>query len=227
MANTGWKGGSIHPIEVAKEEKVLWDIYLLHMNELHLRHLLNSLGLEITDPNKFKGDIGQIISDELHLYEVNQKFEVLGDGESLRDLSEDVVIDLSTDQKYLYKIVSMIKTGTIVMAVLKEIIGPMCHSHWLNTASRICRLWVSQHGFRRNSLAYKDLKTMVKFIINNYAVLWFDIKCNPHILNGPRHTLKSMKLAKKYCSEDVMTVIKPVMENGACSLVTSGIPRGD
>ena len=34
VANTGWKGGSIQLIEVVKEEKVLWDICVLHENDL-------------------------------------------------------------------------------------------------------------------------------------------------------------------------------------------------
>ena len=35
-SNTGWKEGSIHHIEAAKNEEVLWDICLLHINELSL-----------------------------------------------------------------------------------------------------------------------------------------------------------------------------------------------
>ena len=91
----------------------------------------------------------------------------------------------------------------------------MCHSRWLTTASGICRLWVSKHGFMKNSCLYKELKTIVTFIITNYAVLWFDIKGDPNILSGPKHVLKSMKLAKKYCSDVVMNVVKPIIEKGA------------
>ena len=72
-------------------------------------HLMNSLGLEITGPNKFKRQIGQLISDELHLFEVNEKFETIVESEGLRELSKEIENDLSTDQKYLYKIVKTIK----------------------------------------------------------------------------------------------------------------------
>ena len=63
--NTGWKEGSIHHIEVAKEEKVLWDICLLHTNELPLRHLMKDQGMETSGVNSFTGELGDLIKDNV------------------------------------------------------------------------------------------------------------------------------------------------------------------
>ena len=45
-SNTGWKDGAFHHIEVGKKEKVVWDICLLHTQELGLRHLMKNRGGE-------------------------------------------------------------------------------------------------------------------------------------------------------------------------------------
>ena len=59
--STWWKDGAIHHIEVSKEEKVTWNIFVIHTNELHLRHNMKSQGMETTGSNCFKGEIGVLI----------------------------------------------------------------------------------------------------------------------------------------------------------------------
>lgn len=213
--NTGWRGGAIHHIEVAKNEKVLWDICLLHTNELPLRHVMKNEGMETTGANSFRGEIGDLIKDEVNLYEVNEGFEVLNCGCELREIPEDIVTDLSKDQKYLYRIVKMIVSGELNHDVLKQVIGPVNHSRWLTIASRLCRLWVSKHNMRRNSLNYKSLKVIVSYIVSVYAVMWFEIKCRPNILQGPHHVLKAVQLVEKYCPVKVKGIVEEVMQRGA------------
>ena len=60
-SNTGWEGGAIHFIEVAKLEKVVWDICLLHTMELPLRHLMKYHGMVTSGANSFEGELGEII----------------------------------------------------------------------------------------------------------------------------------------------------------------------
>ena len=213
--NTGWKEGSIHHIEVAKDEKVLWDICMLHVNELPLRHLMKDQGMETSGVNSFTGELGDLIKDNVNEYEVNDNFEVLDFAKDLRDLSEDIIADLSSDQKYLYKIVKMIITGELDYNVLKQVIGPINHSRWLTTGSSLCRLWVSKHGLRKNSKSYKNLKAIVSFIVSVYAPIWFEIKCRPNILHGPDHLLTTVQLVDKYCSPQVKAVVEPVIQRGA------------
>ena len=115
----------------------------------------------------------------------------------------------------MYKIVKMVITGVLDKDVLKQVIGPVNHSRWLTTACRLCRLWVSKHSLRRNSIVYKSLKTIISYIVSVYSVMWFEVKCKPNILHGPRHMLKAVQLVDKYCTAQVKTVVHPVLQRGA------------
>ena len=60
-------------------------------------------GMEISGANTFTSELGKLVTDDVHLFEVNEKFEVLDFGPVLIELPEEIVKDLSTDQKYMYK----------------------------------------------------------------------------------------------------------------------------
>ena len=83
----------------------------VNTNELPLRHVMKDQGMETSGANSFTGEIGDLIKGDVHMYEVNDKLEVLELGNELRDIPEEVVTDLSTDQKYLHRIVRMILSG--------------------------------------------------------------------------------------------------------------------
>ena len=144
---------------------------------------MKSEGMETTGANCFKGEIGALIKEEVHEYVVDDSFEVLDFITPIRDIPEVILADMNEDQKYLYRIVRMIRAGNIDYNALKQVIGPLSHSRWLTAASRICRVWVSKHGLRKNGASYKSLKTIVSFIVSTYAPIWFDVKCQPNIVN--------------------------------------------
>ena len=121
-------------------------------------------GMETSGKNSFTGEIGKLIQDDVHLFEVNKKFETIAIGEELREIPDEVVSQLSTDQKYLYQIVNMIRSGNLNQKVLKHVIGPLNHSWWLPGVSTVCRVWVSKHPFRRHSKNYNSLKVIITFI---------------------------------------------------------------
>ena len=221
--NTGWKEGAIHHIETGKGEKVLWDICMLHTNELPLRHLMKNLGMETTGANTFSGVLGQLVKDDVHEFEVNENFEKLEFATDLRELPDYIVADLSTDQKYMYKITRMIITGHLQINILKQVVGPVNHSRWLTTACRLCRIWVSNHGLRKNSKAFTSLKKIVSFIVSVYVPMWFEVKCKPNICHGPDHVLTAVGLVEKYCSPEIKEVVHPVMQRGAWHAHTENI----
>ena len=147
-------------------------------------------------------------------------------GNDLREIPADIIADLSTDQKYLYQIVKMISTGNLDQDVLKQMIRPLNHSRWLTTARRLCRLWVWKHNLRRNSLIYKNLKTIIFYIISVYAVMWFEIKCKPNILLGTSHLLRTIQLVQMYCPDKVKLVVREVIQgvDGMATLKTCCLP---
>ena len=64
---------------------------------------------------------------------------------------------LSCDQKYMYKIVEAVTSGTQHKTNLKP--GPLSHSKWLTTASRILRFYISTKNPTENLV-----------ILTNYVV---------------------------------------------------------
>ena len=81
---------------------------MLHTNELPLRHLMKDPGMETSGANSFTGELGSLVKDEVHCFEVNDDFEVLDSAEDLKEISDEIVSDMSTDQKYMYKISKMV-----------------------------------------------------------------------------------------------------------------------
>ena len=61
--------------------------------------------METSGVNTFTGEIGTLIKDEVHLFEVNPNFEKIAIEENFIDISDEGFSDLSTDQKFLYQIV--------------------------------------------------------------------------------------------------------------------------
>ena len=127
--NTGPKNGALHLIEEGLGRKAQWNICKLHINELGLRHLIADIDGPTNSENTFSGPIVKIIKTNVEDIEINQKFKKIITGEDIFDLPNEVVDDLSTDQKYRYMMVKMIRSGVIDKSVTKLKCGPICHSH--------------------------------------------------------------------------------------------------
>lgn len=68
--------------------------------------------------------------------------------------------------------------------------GKLCHSRWLTLASRILRLYISYEK------APKNVQTLADFVVKIYAPMWFLIKRNHNVLNGPSHVCKYVELSR-------------------------------
>ena len=201
--NTGRKGGAITLLEKELDRRLVWLICLLHVNELPLRHLFVDLDGPTQGDKAFKGPIGKILK-HAEEYTVNRDFTPIADGEGLRDLPQDVIKDLSRDQRYLYEIVKSIRSGTLSDIAKKHKIGPVNHSRWLTLASRICRLYVSNVELDQNSM--NNLRTLAHFVVTHYAPMWFNIKCEPLYKDGPLNVLRAVKLFK-LLPPDVQSIV--------------------
>ena len=167
---------------------------------------MSAQGLKTSGANSFTGELGKLLKGDVQNYEVNANFEVIHNANEMRDIPDTIVKDLNKDQKYLYKIVRMVTTGDLDIPVLNQMIGEINHSRWLTTACRACRLWLSKLPFEKNSPEYQSLKLIVTFIVDVYAVMWFNIKCEPNISHGSKHILTQLRLIQKYCSEEVKEI---------------------
>ena len=67
-------------------------------------------------------------------------------GEDLIYLPDDVVNNMSSDQKICYKLVKAVKAGVLPGELQEMLCGTLNHSRWLTTAERIVFLWTRKHG---------------------------------------------------------------------------------
>jgi hypothetical protein len=210
--NTGWKRGAIHNMEVLLGHKVMWTICQLHLNELGLRHLIEDLDGPTSSGNTFTGPVGQIRIEEVQDFVPNPNFKRIHVEDGIIELPDEIVKDLSNDQKHGYKLLLLVTGRSQDFSCLKLKPGPVCHSRWLTTGNRGIVVYCTKHGLRGKSA--KVLTTLVTYIVTIYYKMWFEIKCAPKMIDGPRHLLKTVQLLSATTPE-VKAVVEPVVQRGA------------
>ena len=209
--NSGIWGGVFHHVEKLFGRPLNWVMCGLHLIELPLRHLIALLDGPTKSDTGFQGPCGKVLSSVTEL-PINVKFKELNNGSDLIELPDEVVKDLSADQKYGYEICVAIKSGIVPDRLANLEIGPVNHSRWNTTASRFCRLYVSKHGFKGN--VAKNLKLIVEYIVGVYYPIWFSYKVKNHWINGAHICLKQLQLTLKQ-NKKVITTVFPYMESSA------------
>ncbi|GBN29919.1 hypothetical protein AVEN_253455-1 [Araneus ventricosus] len=136
----GVNRGVIRRLEMKCGRPLQWVVCLLHANELPLRHLLQTLDGVTSGLRAFSGPIGIAIKtcEELAIV----PFEVI-EGTSLPEMDEFHIRDLSDDQRYLKDMFEAVSDANCPNDLANRKPGPVVHSRWLTTASRILRLYVS------------------------------------------------------------------------------------
>ncbi len=80
---------------------------------------------------------------------------------------------LSSDQRLLYEYTVGISRGKVDPRFASWKIGPLNQARWLTLAIRLMCLWT--RGAYPQNLSTK-LYSLINFIVNVYAICWFDIK---------------------------------------------------
>ena len=137
---------------------------MLHTNELGLRKLVQDRDGKTCSKTGFSGALGKMLAN----------VEEMEMGPDMIKLSEDVVNDLSKDQKLLYKRCCAVRSGVLTRDVALCKSGPICHSRWLTTAETFIELYQSDHGLEGELL--QRLETIVTYIVSVYCPMWFEIK---------------------------------------------------
>ena len=110
--NSGIWGGVFHHVEKLLGRPLNWLLCGLHLIELPLRHLIVFLDGPTNSVIGFQGPCGKALSSVTQL-PINDKFKNLDNGSDLIELPDEVVKDLSADQKYGYEICVAIKSGIV------------------------------------------------------------------------------------------------------------------
>lgn len=189
--NTGHKGGTFFFIQELIGHRLLISVCKLHTNELPLRHVIKFLGIPTQSNNKFGGVVGEAICGSVELLPFDPNFERIKDDRVVfPQLTADVVNDLSTDQRYAYRMLALIMGEDVDLEFLDHKVGDVSHCRWLTSANRFNRFYVSKHGLIGRN---KDILTLiVKHSALHYLPMYFNIKCAPTLLEGPRHVFTGM-----------------------------------
>ena len=72
--------------------------------------------------------------------------------------------------------------------------GAMCHARWLTTAQRLLFLWTRKHGLTGHNL--KVLELLVRFCLEFYFKIYFDLKVKHRLVDAPYHILTQLRILK-------------------------------
>ena len=189
--NTGWRGGSNAHLERMLGHKCHWCVCASHTNELPLRHLIEKVDGKTNSKDGFIGPIGKLLGKVMEM-EINPDFEALPGGEDLYPLSEEVVKNMCTDACVSYKYICAIKECHLPPELANLKPGPIVHSRWLTNGEALLFLWTRHHGLVGNEA--KNLKVLVKFCVESYFKMYFDIKVKHHLIHGPYHILMQLRI---------------------------------
>lgn len=203
VLNTGHEGGIIRLVEEELQRPLQWLICELHLNELPFKALFTAVDGDTSSPSDFIGPLGKTLSKSLNLQPV--KFIPLPT--NVLDFDGDVKT-LSTDQLYLYEMCKAISTGVCSSNLSKRNPGAISHSRWLTVANHLLRTYI---GTKEPT---PELYVLVKYILNVYAPVWFNIKRNWKCINGPSNLYKLIK-ESRYLSDDHRKIVdESIQRNG-------------
>jgi hypothetical protein len=209
--NTGTQGGAITHLEKLVGHKCTWDICETHTNELPLRHLIKALDGPFIPRSGFTGPIGKLFHQVNELPR-NYNFAPYTDTDSLIKLPDDVINNLSTDQKNCYRLVEAIRTGDLTPELASITCGWLNSSRWLTTGEAILLLGMSEHNLEGENL--RKLDVFVRFCIDVYFNLYFKIKVMHHLKHGPQHVVNSLVKLRAQ-SDEVKNIITDVVVRGS------------
>ena len=180
--NTGKHAGVIKRIELELDRPLQWLVCLLHLIELPLREKFRKIDGVTSGPRTYQGEIGEKIQPDLRTLQIVKFEKIFGKVEEIQD---QVLQNLSSDQKYLYEVALSVQTGNFPIRLATRSPGTLNEARWLTKAIRILRLYVSTNNPSFN------LVKLVSFILNLYAPAWFKIKSNPRAVDGAKNFFTS------------------------------------
>merc|ERR1712055_298347 len=107
---SGTDGGAQHFVEESLDRNLQRVFCNLHTNELPFRNLFQSIDGKTSGKDSFKGPIGKACKD-VKKYKVKETFTAVTVGDSVPVLSDEVMHELSWDQKCLYKLLHAVRSG--------------------------------------------------------------------------------------------------------------------
>ena len=208
--NTGVNAGVLTLLEVLIGHKLERANCTLHLNELHYRAVCQKLGVKTLSGDRWAGPIGQSLPKVKDM-KINEHFEPIPGETELLELPADVVDDLSSDQKTLYKMIKMVKTGEMIPNLQDYQVGTLGAARWLTHACAILRLYVSHHLLDPEET--RKLRVIVVVIVDSYGPMWFLMKTRPGLVTAPRHWFTLLQISNRMDPEIRDVIQKNITRN--------------
>ena len=158
------------------ENKIQHKLYTigcsLHQNELPFRAVFKHVDGSTKSPTAFTGPLGKLCEiDNEHLPQV--EFTKICGSLDDTEFAAETLSDMTSDQRLLLEYVLGISKGKVNPRFAAWKIGPLNHARWLTLAIRLMCLWT--RGAYPPELQDR-LQQLIKYIVEVYAVSWFEIK---------------------------------------------------
>jgi hypothetical protein len=189
-SNTSPKKGSIKFIEEQLGRCVQWIICLFHQSELPSRCLFGILDGPMKFPIGPTGPIGIAIRD------INENLTPIVNFQKMKSNVKDIVNSKElfkgqNEMLMFYELIKGIESGIIDKEKYeKKEMPPMSQCRWRTTFMRVLALYI------RTENPTKELVTLVKYILEAYGPMCFDIVLYPQVYNGTYHFFNYAQNAK-------------------------------
>ena len=167
-ANTGCESGLVTLLEKKNLHTVGCS---LHQNELLFRVLFKNLDGTTKGRITLNGPLGKLCANDCH--NLPQKSFSAVQNPLEFNLGMKDMDSLSNDQRLLYEYTVGISRGKVDPRFASWKIGPLHQARWLTLAIRLMCLW-TRGAYPQNRST--KLFSLINFIVNVYAICWFDIK---------------------------------------------------
>jgi hypothetical protein len=205
--NTGYNNGLCACLEKKLGRKLHLVGCLLHTNELPLRHLITKLDGKTLSGNRFSGPIGQQLMLDTY---TSDPVDFQPVSTTVVRPPDDVVRDLSNDQRLLLEYLLGVSSGAVDESYIKRKPGPVSHARWLTTATRILILYT------RTEEPSDVLKILVQYIQRVYGTVWFRVKAAKSFIQGPEILFGIIQDVKAVNQNKVISdIVFPVLERNA------------
>jgi hypothetical protein len=212
--NTGWLSGLVTMLENNLKRRLYTIGCSLHQNELPFRTVFKFLDGSTKSSTTFSGPLGKLCEID-HQDLPQTKFTTLSGPLNDVQFPDETLADLSNDQRLLLEYIRGISSGRVDPRFAAWKIGPLNHARWLTLAIRLMCVWT--RGVCLPELQDK-LYQAVKFIVEVYAVGWFEIKRDNKFSNQQQYIYNMIQRIKNQ-SEDVQRVALKNLQHNAFALL--------
>ena len=139
--NTGHKTGLVVELEKKLKRKLHTVGCMLHQNELPFRAVFCNIDGTTKSPNHFAGPMGKTAEKNHDSLSVVNFQSIKSPVEDMH-FSDEVIKDLSSDQRLMYEHIIGISSGNMDLRFAHRRIGPVNHARWLTLAIRLLSAYI-------------------------------------------------------------------------------------